>query len=98
MVTEEAGVPGLGRAVRKLRIAAELSQERLARMADLTMSVVAKLEQGHTDEVKLSSAIALAKALGVSLDDLVREAERAAAEDVEEEPRKSGRPKKGGGR
>jgi transcriptional regulator with XRE-family HTH domain len=56
------------RRVRGLRSAAGLTQQQLATAAGLSVSLVAQLEQGTTGDPKLSTATALAEALGVSLD------------------------------
>jgi transcriptional regulator with XRE-family HTH domain len=63
----------LARRVRQLREAAGLSQQALAGAAGLSISVVTKLEQGKLTDPKLNTAIALAKALGVSMDRLLAE-------------------------
>lgn len=60
----------------ELRVRAGLTQEGLARLADMTGSAVAKLEQGNRAP-SLAIAHKLALALGISLDALVEEAEAA---------------------
>jgi transcriptional regulator with XRE-family HTH domain len=72
--------------LRSLREAAGLSQQEVAMRADLSMSLVAKLEQGKKADPRASTLMALAGALGVKpgaiLEDLVppREDEKHAAE------------------
>lgn len=60
--------------IKELREAAGLSQQELATRADLSVSQVAKLEQGAKADPRLSTLLALAGALGVKpgqiLDDL----------------------------
>ena len=85
----ERGV-ALSDRLRELRHAAGLSQEQLARRANVTTGVVHKLEQGRVDDPQWSTIQKLAKALNASLDDL------AAAQNTPAKPvdRKAGRPKK----
>ena len=54
----------MGKTLRKLRQARQLSQAELARRADLTREYVNKIEAGRYDP-PLSTINALAKALGV---------------------------------
>ncbi len=48
------------------------SQEKLAREADLSYQTVIKIERGYVRSPRLETVIKLAKALSVSLDDLVK--------------------------
>jgi len=61
--------------IRSLREAAGLSQQELAVRGDLSMSLVAKLEQGKKADPRASTVLGLASALGVTpgelLDDLM---------------------------
>jgi transcriptional regulator with XRE-family HTH domain len=61
----------MGVNVKKLRQAAGWSQQQLATLAGLSMSAVALIEQGKKPDPHLSTVVALAGALGVSLDELV---------------------------
>jgi transcriptional regulator with XRE-family HTH domain len=63
----------VGDRLRALRDAAGLTQQQLATAAKLSISVVAQIEQGKTDDPRLSTLRALAKVLGVSLDELAGE-------------------------
>jgi transcriptional regulator with XRE-family HTH domain len=56
--------------VRRLRAAKRLTQEALARRAQVSLGYVARLETGHHDP-KLSTLKKLAKALGVPVAALV---------------------------
>ena len=58
-----------GKRLRQLREAAELTQEELARKADMSTSAVAKIEQRDVDP-SWSTVGKLARALGVTLNDL----------------------------
>jgi transcriptional regulator with XRE-family HTH domain len=55
--------------VARLRMRAGLSQHKLARAAQITQPHLAKIEGGKLS-IQLSTAVAIADALGVSLDEL----------------------------
>jgi transcriptional regulator with XRE-family HTH domain len=65
----------LGVHLKDLRKAAALSQQALAIKAGLSIGVVARIEQGSNEEPKLATLRALAKALEITLDELVGEEE-----------------------
>src|ERR1700683_1658974 len=56
---------GLSQRIKALREAAGLSQQEVAERGDLSLSLVAKLEQGKKADPRASSLLALATALGV---------------------------------
>jgi transcriptional regulator with XRE-family HTH domain len=64
----------ISRRLKALREAAGLSQQEVAMRADLSLSLVAKMEQGKKADPRASTLLALAQALGVRpgeiLDDL----------------------------
>jgi transcriptional regulator with XRE-family HTH domain len=64
-------IPSLAGRVRQLREAAGLSQQALAMAAGLSISVVTQLEQGTKGDPRISTVAALARALGVKVDDLI---------------------------
>jgi transcriptional regulator with XRE-family HTH domain len=70
MMTEP--VPNVGRSVRALREERGLSQMALAVAAGLSLNAVARLEQGGIPDPRLSTVVAIARALGVTLDQLVK--------------------------
>ncbi len=59
----------IGKKIKALREAKGLSQEALARSANLSTSVVARLEQGKIADPQWSTMCALADALGADLAD-----------------------------
>jgi len=86
-----------------LREAAGLSQQDVAMRADLSLSLVAKLEQGKKADPRASTLLALAGALGIKpgaiLDDLgpAPKKEKPAGPDGEEAPAaEAGKEKKKG--
>jgi len=70
-------VPLMLRRLKELRTARGLSQEKLAAAAGLTSVTVATLERGAS--CQMSSALKLAKALGVSLSELMGEDQQEAS-------------------
>jgi len=64
-------LPPLAARVKQLRAAAGLSQQSLAVAAGLSVSLVSHLEQGSRSDPRISTTTALARALGVTLDDLM---------------------------
>jgi transcriptional regulator with XRE-family HTH domain len=61
----------LGATVKRLREEAAMTQQQLAVKAGLSMSGLGSIEQGLKPDPRLSTVVALADALGVSLDKLV---------------------------
>jgi len=58
--------------LRKLRKAKGLSQEKLARLADIANNTIVKIEAGKNKNPTLDTLQKIAKALGVSIDDLIK--------------------------
>jgi transcriptional regulator with XRE-family HTH domain len=75
-------VLSFGRRVRHYRQMAGLSQQALATAAGLSISVVTGIEQGQRDDPRLSTAVALARALNVKIDDLCVEEIAEALDDA----------------
>lgn len=69
----EKELPPLSRRLRQLREAAGLTQMQLAINAGVSLSLIAQVEQGQRDDIKLSTADTLASALNVAVDSLLRE-------------------------
>jgi transcriptional regulator with XRE-family HTH domain len=63
----------LSERLRSLRETGGLSQQELATRADLSMSLVAKMEQGKKADPRVSTVLALAGALGVRPGDLLND-------------------------
>jgi transcriptional regulator with XRE-family HTH domain len=59
--------------IRELRKAQGLSQEKLARQADLSLNLIGRLEGGQVTDPHYSTLRGLARALGVPVEDLVSE-------------------------
>lgn len=58
--------------IKKLREAKGLSQEKLARLADVANNTLIKMESGENQNPTLVTLRKVAKAFGVSVDDLIR--------------------------
>lgn len=63
----------LAKKIRELRQKKGYSQERLAREAAISYNTVVKLESGESKHPTIQTMAGIAKALGVSLDDLAKE-------------------------
>ena len=58
--------------LRKLREQKGLSQDRLAKLADIANNTIIKIEQGENQNPTLDTLKKLAKALAISVDDLIK--------------------------
>jgi transcriptional regulator with XRE-family HTH domain len=58
--------------IKKLREAKGLSQEKLARLADVANNTLIKMESGENQNPTLDTLKKVAKALGVSIEELIK--------------------------
>jgi len=58
--------------IKKLRKQRGLSQDRLSKLADISHNTIIKIESGAIQSPTIDTAQKIAKALGVSLDDLMK--------------------------
>lgn len=58
--------------IKKLREAKGLSQEKLARLANVANNTLIKMESGENKNPTLDTLKKVAKAFGVSVDDLIK--------------------------
>jgi len=63
----------LAKNIKKLRNVKNLSQEKLARLADVANNTIIKMESGENKNPTLETLTSVAKALDVSIDDLINE-------------------------
>jgi len=63
----------LGKNIKRLRQQKKLSQEKLARLADISLNTLTKIESGFTKRPAIQTIHRIAKALGISLDRLVED-------------------------
>jgi len=62
----------IGKNIRRLRKSRGLSQDRLSKLADVSYNSIIKLETGGIRNPTIETLQKIAKALGVSVDDLLK--------------------------
>lgn len=62
----------IGGNIRRYRLKRKLSQEKLAHLAGLSLPTIVKIESGATQNPGLDTAQKIARALGISTDDLIK--------------------------
>jgi len=58
--------------IKRLRKQQGLSQDKLSKLADISHNTIIKIESGAIQSPTIDTASKIAKALGVSLDDLMK--------------------------
>ena len=58
--------------IKRLRQAKELSQDRLSKLADLSLNSVVNIESGNNPNSTIETLEKIAKALGVSIEELLK--------------------------
>lgn len=61
----------IGKNIKKLRQAKELSQDKLSKLADVSYNSIIKIETGGIQNPTIETLQKIAKALGVSVEDLI---------------------------
>lgn len=61
----------IGSNIRKIRQRRKLTQERLARLAGISLNTLTKIESGFAKSPNIKTIVKIAKALNVSIDKLV---------------------------
>ena len=69
-MTKSTDLSPLARNVRRLRERRGLSQDRLSKLADVSHNTIIKIEAGAIQSPTVETAQKIAKALGVTLDEL----------------------------
>lgn len=67
----ESSKNNIAKTVKKLREKAGLSQEKLARLADVSNNTLINIEAGKQDNPTIDTLKKVAKALGVPIEDLI---------------------------
>ena len=62
----------IGKNIKRLRQEKELSQDKLSKLADLSLNTVVKIELDESPNQTIETIQKIAKALGVSVDDLLK--------------------------
>jgi len=63
----------IGEKIKKLRQQKKMSQDRLSKKADLALNTIVKIETGENPNPTLETLQKVAKALGVSTDQLLKD-------------------------
>jgi len=58
--------------IKKYRTKLGISQDKLSKLAGITLHTITKIESGATPEPRIETVKKIADALGVSIDDLMR--------------------------
>ena len=58
--------------IKKYRQKLGVSQDRLSKIADVTYNTIIKIESGGSQNPTIDTLLKIAKALGVSVDDLIQ--------------------------
>jgi len=61
----------LGKRIKELRGKSEISQDQLAKKADIPFSTLVKIEAGYTPNPSMETLIKIADAFAVSIDELI---------------------------
>ena len=67
----ESSKHNIAKTVKRLREKMGLSQEKLARLADVSNNTIINIEAGKQDNPTINTLSKIAKALGVSVDELI---------------------------
>ena len=62
----------LAKNIRRIRLKKGLSQEKVARLANIALNTLTKIESGLSKEPTIKTITKIAGVLGVSLDELVK--------------------------
>ena len=81
MVTFQKVDLNFSKALRSVREKKGLSQGDVFRRSGVERTYISRIEQGLIVDPRISTVVILARALGVSVDELVREAEALAGEE-----------------
>lgn len=63
----------LGESIKKIRKKRNLTQDKLARLADIPYTSITKIETGVIKSPSIQTVMKIAKALDISLDELTKE-------------------------
>lgn len=63
-----------GKKIRELRKKKKISQETLARLANISLNTIVKIESGQSKHPTIQTIAGIAKALGISVDELIKQA------------------------
>ncbi len=58
--------------IKKYRAKLGISQDKLSKLAGITLHTITKIESGATPDPRIETMTKIAKGLGVSIDDLIK--------------------------
>lgn len=61
----------VGKNIRKIRQQKKLSQEKLARLTDISLNTLTKIESGFTKRPSIQTVYKISKVLEVAMEDLI---------------------------
>ncbi len=70
--SNEKPISKIGGNIKKHRQAKGISQDRLSKLADLSLNTVVNVESGTNPNPTIDTLIKIANALGVGVDDLIK--------------------------
>jgi len=73
MSEEMKALPPIARNMKALRAKKDISQDRLAKIADISFHTITKIETGDTPNPTVDTMKKIADALGVTIDDLMKD-------------------------
>ena len=62
----------IARNIRSLRFRRDISQDRLSKLADLSLNTIVKIEAGKNNNPTIVTLSKIARSLNVTVDDLIR--------------------------
>ncbi len=65
-------LPPLSKNIKKYRSKLGVSQDKLSKIADVTLHTLTKIESGATTDPRIETVVRIANALNVTLDDLIK--------------------------
>jgi len=65
-------MPTIAKNIKKYRTKLGISQDKLSKLAGITLPTITKIESGATPDPRIETAKKIADALGISIDDLMR--------------------------
>jgi transcriptional regulator with XRE-family HTH domain len=63
----------ISRNIRNLRIKKGISQDRLSKLADLSLNTIVKVESGRNPNPTIGTLLKIARSLDVNINDLIRQ-------------------------
>lgn len=65
-------LPIISQNIKKYRAKLDVSQDKLSKLADVTLHTLTKIESGATPDPRIETLRRIAKALNVGVDDLIQ--------------------------